>query len=90
MQIPEGGGTNVSCQYSDPSGIARVVDFFRGSIRIDDSMQQCGCVSTTSGTKVTLTFSDFMNERDSGDYGCWATIPEGFAQCDFYVTLPGN
>lgn len=92
VMIPEGGGTQLSCEYVDSLGMPREAGWFRDSVQIvnDNYQSQCDCVAASSGFSSTLTFSNYMNERSSGHYGCWAFIPEGFDECNFYVTLPGK
>ena len=88
--IPEGGGTDLFCQYFDSLGIPRVVNWYRrSSIIINRNLQEkCDCVSvpSSSGHSTNLTFSDFT-VSGTGRYGCWAAIPDGFDECDFYVVI---
>ena len=90
--IPEGGGTELFCQYSDPGGIPRVVGWFRDSTMIvgDGMQEQCDCASVESGRASNLTFSNFMSERSADEYGCWATTPDGFDGCNFNVVVAGK
>ena len=92
--IPEGGGTELFCQYSDPGGIPRIVGWFRDSTMIigDGMQEQCDCASVPSrpATAADLTFSNFMSERSADEYGCWATTPDGFDECNFNVIVAGK
>ena len=90
--IPEGEGTELFCQYSDPGGIPRVVGWFRDSTMIvgDGMQEQCDCASVRSGRANNLTFSNFMSERSANEYGCWATVPDGFDECNFNVVVAGK
>jgi hypothetical protein len=99
--IPEDGGTNLYCLYSNPDGIPRRVNWYRGFTIIteEERRDQCDCASVPSGINIlgsNLTFSNFRgmadgrDEPSTGTYGCWATVPTGFDRCNFEVSVAGE
>ena len=92
MAIPEGGGTDLFCQYNNTDGIPRTVGWVRDNTFINGSeMQgQCDCVSVSSGPAINLTFTNFTSNTSAGEYGCWAILEDGFDQCNFDVVVAGK
>jgi hypothetical protein len=99
--IPEDGETNLYCLYSNPDGISRRVNWYKSSTLItgEERRDQCDCASVPSGVNIlgfNLTFSNFRgmadgrDEPSTGTYGCWATLPNGFDQCNFEVSVAGE
>ena len=93
VYILEGGSLNLYCQYGDPRGLPRRVDWYHHRYRDRLIVYPtyfgvlCSCRSWRHGLGANLTFIHFMGSS-AGEYDCRATTSSGVIyKCIFNVIL---
>ena len=89
VYVPAAGMAELYCEYGDPQGIPRRVDWYRQEQIILPTLLGCGCATQRHGLGVTLYFLGYL-DFNSNEYGCWATTSGGAVyKCIVNVALAG-